>query len=115
MGLVVLLDRLLDKDRGLDRLVRRAEERHEPVAEGLGLDGACDFQPGADQVVVRADDLVGGSVANPDPEVGRALQIREQDREGPLNSGCLRLAHRVGTLPVAVGVGAAGWSRRSTK
>ncbi len=106
VGLVVLLDRPLDGDCGADRLVGRGEQGHEPVSEGFGLHRTGDLQPGADQVVVEADDLVGDGVTDPDPEVGGAFQIREQDREGALACHCLRVAHSLATIPVAGVVGA---------
>ena len=84
VGLVVLLDRPLDRDCGPDRLVGRGEQGHEPVSEGFGLHRTGDLQSGADQVVVEADDLIGDGVTDPDPEVGGAFQIREKDREGAL-------------------------------
>ena len=90
IGSVVILDGPLDRGGGLNRLVGRGEQRHEPVAQRLGFDRAGDLQSGADQFVVKVDDLVGGGVTHPHPEIGGAFEIREQDREGSLHRFSLR-------------------------
>ena len=90
VGPVVILDGPLDRGGGLNRLVGRGEQRHEPVTQRLGLYRAGDLQSGPDQFVVKVDDLVGGGVTHPHPKIGGAFEIREQDREGSLHRFSLR-------------------------
>ncbi len=86
--LVVLLDRPLDGNRGLDGLIGRGEEAHEPVTERLGFDRPGDAETGADALVMHPDHLVGGAVTEPDSEIGGAFEVGEEDGQGPLGDRC---------------------------
>ncbi len=82
-GRVVDLEAALDPDRALDRFARRAERDHEPVAHEDDLSPAEDFDLLAQHLLVGAHDLLRDVVALARAEVGRALDVREKDGDGP--------------------------------
>ena len=70
-------DDLLGAPDGLGRLVERGEE---PVAGGVDLPPAVLLETATDERVVGVDDLVPPLVADLGGALGRAHDVREQDR-----------------------------------
>ena len=106
--------RLAHPQRGRERPIRRRERRHHGVADRLD-DGAG---LGGDDLVqhpeMAAHEIVGDKVADPLVELGRALEIGEQEGQaGDLEA--LIDVERVGAVDVAEGLVAEQALRRQER
>jgi hypothetical protein len=95
-------DAVDDRLRRPDRACRAVEGREEPVAGGVALVAAEPGELPADDRVVAGEQVAPGAVADPYGMVGRADDVREDDRRQPATSargaGLQNMADRVEAL-----------------
>ena len=78
---------LLDRDGAADRLLGRGERRHEPVALGLDHLPLVPLDGGAHHRVVASQQPHPVLVAQPFVELGRTLDVGEEDRHPAVRPG----------------------------
>ena len=87
--------RALDGDRALDSVARARERDHEAVALRLHLEAAVHPHLVPHDLVVLAQELEEGLVAEPLVQLRRTLDVAEQDRDSAVRG---RVAAQVGPL-----------------